>query len=100
MKNIPFNIWDDYSENEDTYGYIEEYSELSESEKLEIYHIIQHVIKSVDGDILFREFHSFYSEEQIVFQNLFHSTRDHLVKTLNSLKLVYKNLPIVFYSES
>lgn len=100
MKNIGFNIWDDYLEGEDTYGYIEEYKHLSEDQKQEIYELIFNAIKSFDGGVIYREFHVLNAGDQLEFQNLFYETKDSLINDLESLNLKYNGIPIVFYSES
>lgn len=102
MKNIGFNIWDDYIEGEDTCGYVEEYDCLSKTEKHEICLLVFNAINSIKHGVLYSEFYCNYCEEyeNIAFYNLFHATRDSLIKDLRSLNLKYKDIPISFYSES
>lgn len=97
MKTIPFNIWDDYNDYEDsTYGYVEEYDVLSEEDKEAICLLIYNEIGKLEN----LEFLVENDCDQISFEGLSHDRREKLVEELNELKLRYNNKIIYFYSES
>ncbi len=97
LTNIPFNIWDDYDEDEapETYGYVEEYDVLTKDQKTGFLIMLHnHLIElKVQCELDLNDL-------QINFTDLNHEQRDILVRQLQHLKLTYKDLPVHFYSES
>lgn len=105
MKDIGYNIWDDYyddgfvpqGEVQETHGYVEEFDVLTEKDKSAIGDLIHaflltldltgvEVTKGGNGDIRFK--------------HMTHERREKLVKELKASGLKYNDTPIKFYSES
>ncbi len=104
MIDIPFNIWDDYWDDgyvpagqvQETHGYIEEYDELTEKQKIPIIKLIYDYIKTLDMPGVKVEI----AGTDINFTHLTHEDRHRLLMCLDSSGLKYNNIPIHFYSES
>lgn len=104
---ISFNIWDDYVDvNENvfelsnlgsTYGYVEEYEDISVDDKIAIAELIVNYIEANlnIGDATIES-----SGEEVLFDNFSHKRREQLVNELNNSGLEYKGKKIDFYSES
>ncbi len=101
---IPFNIWDDYHDDgyvpegdtQKTYGYVEEYDDITEDEKELISEVIYNYIKTLDmTGVVFKK-----AGEDIDFEHLTHERREKLIKELQSSGLQFNGIPINFYSES
>jgi len=104
MDKIPFNVWDDYWDDgfvpaghwQETHGYIEEYDELTEEQKVPIIKLIYDFIMTLDmGNVEVK-----VMENSIHFKHLTHEGRYRLMASLDSSGLKYEGIPIVFYSES
>lgn len=93
---IPFNIWDDYDEDEggETNGYIE--NDMTEEEKKPILEMIFHFIVN---QIYMPEV-KVELDDRIYFTNLSHERLERLVKELEKSGLKYEGRKINFYSES
>lgn len=104
LDSIPFLIWDDYyddgytppGEEQSTYGFVEEYDHLSETDKEAISGIVFEFIKTLDMTGVIVE----HLGEEVYFTNFSHARRERLVKELQASGLTYQDLPIDFYSES
>lgn len=93
---IPFNIWDDFLEGQETHGYTEEYDDLTEKEREEIAEIVFNYIKNLDMtgvEVTLRG-------EDVYFRGLTYVRLEELVKELQSANLKYKDHDFDFYSES
>lgn len=105
MKDIGYNIWDDYHDDgfvpqgeiQETHGYVEEFDVLTGDDKNAIGDLIHAFLLTLDltgvevknggnGDI--------------AFKHLTHERREKLVDELEKSGLKYNDTPINFYSES
>lgn len=94
-EEIPFNIWDDYDEDDgDTYGYIED--DTSEDDKEKIAELVYNHIISLKMDGINPELDG----EEVDFTKLTHDNREALVEKLEESGLSYGGRKINFYSES
>ncbi len=104
MKNIPFNIWDDFyddghvpeGESQETHGYVEEYDELTEGQREEIATLIHAHILTLDMSGVEIEM----CGDRIEFTHLTHARLERLIAELQGSGLRWHGLPIDFYSES
>ena len=105
MKNgIPFNIWDDFwnddcvpaGEIQQTHGYIEDGGEIPKAEKRKMAKVVFDFLKTLDltgVDVTLED-------DEIDFKHLTHERLDALMKELEASGLKYKRKPFYFYSES
>ena len=97
-RNIFFNIWDDYSDDEtETFGRFEDdkYFLKDNTRKDKAMSIIKNEILK-----LYPKLNMEKKNDELIFYNLNHKTRESLVKALNKSKFSYKGLSFHIYSES
>lgn len=105
LKNIGWNIWDDYyddgfvpqGEVQETHGYVEEFDVLSHEDKTAIGDLILRFIQTLDMTGVEVK-HGGHGD--ISFKHLTHERREKLVTELEQSGLHYNGIPINFYSES
>lgn len=108
---IGINICDDYEDGGDTYAYVDE-TDIPETDCKEILDFIEWQLRKnyrINSSIFYydsklkyptipEEMH--FTRHQITLKNLSHERLEYLIYHLNTLELVYDNIPVTFYSES